>query len=163
MAQAQKISTCLWFDTAAQDAAEFYVSLFDDSRIVKTNHYGRNAPMPEGTVLTVEFDLAGTRFMALNGGPHFKLSEAASIVVRCDTQAELDRLWDVLTADGGQASKCGWLKDRYGLSWQIVPIELAEMLQDDDRATTDRVMSALMKMEKLDVEVLKAAHRGDAT
>ena len=156
----QKVSTCLWFNKEAEDAAKFYVSLFDNSRITAVSRYGRDMPMPEGTVLTVLFELAGTEFMALNGGPHFTFSEASSIVVQCDTQAEIDRLWDALLAGGGREQQCGWLKDRYGLPWQIVPARLRDMMQDKDRARTDRVMAAVMTMVKLDIAKLEAAYKG---
>ncbi len=124
MSAAQKVSTCLWFDREAEDAARFYVSLLPWSRITTVSRYGKGAPMPEGTALMVVFELAGTEYMAINGGPMFTHSEAASIVVKCDTQAEIDALWSALTADGGKAQQCFWLKDRYGLSWQIVPARL---------------------------------------
>jgi predicted 3-demethylubiquinone-9 3-methyltransferase (glyoxalase superfamily) len=156
----QKVSTCLWFDTEAEEAAKFYVSLFDNSRITAVSRYGKGMPMPEGTVLTVVFELAGTEYMALNGGPLFKFSEASSMVVQCDTQAEIDRLWEALIAGGGHAQQCGWLKDRYGLPWQIVPARLREMMQDPDRARFDRLMAAIMGMVKLDIAKLEAAYRG---
>jgi predicted 3-demethylubiquinone-9 3-methyltransferase (glyoxalase superfamily) len=156
----QKVSTCLWFDTEAEEAAKFYVSLFDNSRITAVSRYGKGMPMPEGTVLTVVFELAGTEYMALNGGPLFKFSEASSMVVQCDTQAEIDRLWEALIAGGGHAQQCGWLKDRYGLPWQIVPARLREMMQDPDRARFGRLMAAIMGMVKLDIAKLEAAYRG---
>ena len=160
MAYKQKVSTCLWFDTEAEDAAKLYVSLFDKSRITAVSRYGKSMPMPEGTVLTVVFELAGTEFMALNGGPHFKFTEASSMVVLCDTQAEIDRLWGALLAGGGREQQCGWLKDRYGLPWQIVPAKLRDMMKDPDRARTDRVMAALLSMVKLDIAKLEAAYKG---
>lgn len=156
----QKVSTCLWFDTEAEEAAKFYVSLLDNSRILGVSHYGKGSPMPEGTVLTIDFELAGTRFMGLNGGPIFKHSEAASIVIACETQAEIDRLWDALIADGGKPSQCGWLKDRYGLSWQIVPAKLSEMITKGDQESSSRMMASLMKMVKLDIAQLEAAYSG---
>ncbi len=161
MAKVQKVSTCLWFDTQAETAARFYVSLFTDSRITGTMRYGKGAPMPEGSVLTVQFELAGTQFTALNGGPVFKFSEASSIVVRCDDQAEIDRMWTALTADGGQAGRCGWLKDRYGLSWQIIPAKLGDWLGGEAVASA-RVMAALMTMDKLNATRLQAAYTGAA-
>jgi predicted 3-demethylubiquinone-9 3-methyltransferase (glyoxalase superfamily) len=161
MANAQKISTCLWFSTEAETAAQFYVSLFDNSRITGLSHYGKGAGMPEGTVLTVTFELAGTEFMALNGGPLFSFTEAASIVVKCDSQAEIDRLWNALTADGGKPVQCGWLKDRYGLSWQIVPSRIAEMMQNPDRVKIDRAFAAIMTMVKIDIAKLEAAYEGE--
>ncbi len=160
MAHAQKVSTCLWFDTEAEEAAKFYVSLFPGSRVTAVTRYGKDMPMPEGTVLTVVFDLAGTEFMALNGGPLFKFSEASSMVVQCDSQAEIDRLWSALLAGGGREQQCGWLKDRYGLPWQIVPARLRDMMQDPDPTKTDRVMAAVHKMVKLDVGKLDAAYNG---
>ncbi len=161
MAQTQKVSTCLWFDTEAEDAVNFYVSIFEDSHVVRMSRYGKDQRMPAGTVLTVEFDLAGTRFMALNGGPLFKFTEASSMVVKCDTQAEIDRVWEALLADGGCEVQCGWLKDKYGLSWQIVPVELGDMMQDPDGEKTARVMAALLQMVKLDVAKLTAAFKGE--
>jgi len=160
MAYKQKVSTCLWFNTEAEDAAKFYVSLFDKSRITTVSRYGKDLPMPEGTVLTVVFELAGTEFMALNGGPQFKFTEASSMVVLCDTQAEIDRLWGALLAGGGREHQCGWLKDRYGLPWQIVPARLRDMMKDADQARADRVMAAVMKMVKLDIAKLEAAYKG---
>jgi predicted 3-demethylubiquinone-9 3-methyltransferase (glyoxalase superfamily) len=160
MASAQKVSTCLWYDTEAEEAARFYTSLIEGSRITAVSRYGKGAPMPEGTVLTVNFELAGTAFMALNGGPYFKFTEASSMVVNCDSQAEIDRLWSALLADGGKEQQCGWLKDRYGLCWQIVPAKLLAMMQDPDREKSGRVMAALLKMVKLDLPALEAAYRG---
>lgn len=160
MAQAQKVSTCFWFDKQAEEAASFYVSLLPNSRITSVSRYGKGAPMPEGTALMVTFELSGTGFMALNGGPHFQLSEAASLVVQCDDQAEIDRLWDALLPDGGKEQQCGWLKDRYGLSWQIVPARLRAMMNEGDAERTARVMGALMQMVKLDLPALEAAYRG---
>jgi predicted 3-demethylubiquinone-9 3-methyltransferase (glyoxalase superfamily) len=156
----QKVSTCLWFNTEADEAAKFYVSLFDNSRITALSRYGKGTPMPEGTVLTVVFELAGTEFMALNGGPHFKFTEASSMVVQCDTQAEIDRLWSALLAGGGREQQCGWLKDRYGLPWQIVPARLRDMMKDADQARSDRLMAAIMTMVKLDIAKLEAAYKG---
>ena len=160
MARTQKISTCLWFDKEAEEAAKFYVSLFENSRILRASRYGKGGRMPEGTVLTVGFELAGTEFMALNGGPIFPFTEASSMVVKCETQAEIDRLWSALTSDGGKEVQCGWLKDRYGLSWQIVPAQIAEWMTDADPAKGERVMAALMKMVKLDTAVLEKAFEG---
>jgi len=161
MASAQKISTCLWFNTEAEEAAKFYVSLFENSRVTGLSRYGKGARMPEGTVLVVNFELAGTKFMALNGGPLFPFTEASSLVARCDSQAEIDRLWKALTADGGKEVQCGWLKDRYGLSWQIVPSRIHDMMQEADQAKTDRVMAAILTMVKIDLAKLEAAYRGD--
>jgi predicted 3-demethylubiquinone-9 3-methyltransferase (glyoxalase superfamily) len=156
----QKIVTSLWFDADAEEAASFYVSLFPDSRILNVSRYGPDSPMPEGTVLTVDFELAGVHFNALNGGPTFKFTEATSLLVNCVDQAEVDRLWDALTADGGEPSQCGWLKDRYGLSWQIVPITLGELMSDPDPARAGRVMQAMLKMTKLEVADLQRAYDG---
>jgi predicted 3-demethylubiquinone-9 3-methyltransferase (glyoxalase superfamily) len=160
MAQAQKVSTCLWFNTEAETAAQFYVSLFENSRITGLSRYGKGARMPEGTVLVVNFLLAGTAFMAINGGPLFPFTEASSMVVQCDSQSEIDRLWNALTADGGKAVQCGWLKDRYGLSWQIVSSRIRDMMQDPDQAKTDRVMAAIMTMVKIDIAKLESAYNG---
>jgi predicted 3-demethylubiquinone-9 3-methyltransferase (glyoxalase superfamily) len=159
MAQVQKVSTCFWFDRQAEAAAEFYVSLLPNSRITSVSRYGKDAPMPEGTALMVTFELGGTGFMALNGGPHLQLSEAASLVVQCDDQAEIDRLWDALLVDGGKEQQCGWLKDRYGMSWQIVPAKLGTLMQGDPERSR-RVMSTLLQMVKLDLPALEAAYNG---
>jgi len=158
MASAQKISTCFWFDTQAEEAAQFYVSLFPNSRVTGISRYGKGAPMPEGMALVVHFELAGTEFMMINGGPHFKLTEACSLMVHCESQAEIDRLWSALLADGGTEQQCGWLKDRCGLSWQIVPSRLRAMMGDAER--TARVMGALMQMVKVDLATLEAAYQG---
>lgn len=160
MASAQKVSTCLWFDTQAEEAANYYVSLIPGSRVTAVSRYGKNARMPEGLALTVTFDLAGTEYMALNGGPIFQHSEAASIIVQCDDQLEIDRIWDALFADGGKEQRCGWIKDRYGLSWQIVPAKLRQLMTDGDKDKTARVMGALMQMVKLDLPRLEAAYEG---
>ena len=160
MTATPKVSTCHWFDTQAEEAAKLYISLFDDSGIVRVSRYGKGTPMPEGTAMMVEFKLAGTHFMALNGGPHYKLTEASSMVVSCASQAEIDRLWVALLEGGGKESRCGWLKDRYGLSWQIVPARLGELMQEGDPVKSSRVMGAMMKMVKLDIAALEAAHRG---
>jgi predicted 3-demethylubiquinone-9 3-methyltransferase (glyoxalase superfamily) len=159
MSLIQKVSTCFWFDKDGEDAAKFYVSLLPNSRITAVSRYGKGAPLPEGTALTVTFELAGTEFMALNGGPHFKLTEAASLVVQCDGQAEIDRLWSALLADGGKEQQCGWLKDRYGMSWQIVPARLRDMMQAGEPERMARVMAAVMKMVKLDLAPLEAAYK----
>jgi predicted 3-demethylubiquinone-9 3-methyltransferase (glyoxalase superfamily) len=160
MASPHKVSTCLWFDKDAEEAAKFYVALLPGSRITAISRYGKGAPMPEGTALTVNMELAGTEYMLLNAGPHFKLNEACSIVVKCDTQKEIDRLWDALLADGGSEQQCGWLKDRYGLSWQIVPEQLGAMMTTGDKAASARVMGEVMKMVKLDVALLESAFHG---
>lgn len=155
----QKITPNLWFAGNAEEAVNFYVSLFDKSRIKGISRYGKSGPMPEGTVLTVDFELAGQRFMAINAGPEFKFNEAVSFAVACDTQKEIDTFWEKLTADGGREQPCGWLKDRYGLSWQIIWSGIgAAMTGDAERA--DRVMAAILKMKKLDIKTLEAARDG---
>jgi predicted 3-demethylubiquinone-9 3-methyltransferase (glyoxalase superfamily) len=157
----QKITNCLWFDDKAEEAAQFYVSLFKNSKILNVTRYGKTVAesiaRPPGSVMTVTFQLDGQEFMALNGGPHFKFTEAISLMVNCDTQAEVDELWEKLSA-GGEKSQCGWLKDKYGLSWQIVPRVLSEMMQDKDPKKTERVMGAVMQMTKLDIAALKRAY-----
>jgi predicted 3-demethylubiquinone-9 3-methyltransferase (glyoxalase superfamily) len=153
----QKITPFLWFDTQAEEAAKFYCSAFKNSRIVETHRYGKGAPAPEGTVMTVAFELEGQRFVALNGGPIYKFTEAISLAVDCKDQAEVDALWSRLTADGGAPVQCGWLKDKYGLSWQIVPMRLMELLKTPDPAARARVFGAMMKMIKIDIAALEAA------
>lgn len=155
----QKLTTCFWFDRQAEEAAEFYTSLFDDGKITGVTRYGKDAPLPEGTALVVEFTIGGTKFSALNGGPHFKLSEAASIVVPCDTQEEIDRLWEKLVEGGGTHQQCGWLKDRYGMPWQIVPANFLEILRSASPAQAERVMAAVMKMVKIDIAEIEAAYK----
>jgi predicted 3-demethylubiquinone-9 3-methyltransferase (glyoxalase superfamily) len=147
----------LWFDRDAEEAAAFYVSLLPNSRIGAISRYGPGAPLPEGTALVVPLTLDGTPFALLNGGPHFRLTEAASIMVACDTQTEIDRLWDRLTADGGAPGRCGWLKDRYGVSWQIFPSILPALMTGPHKA---RVVAAFMPMTKLDIATIEAAARG---
>lgn len=161
----QKITPCLWFDSQAEEAAEFYCALFPDSAIRQISHYGEAGHelhgMPPGSVLTVAFDLAGQRFTALNGGPLFQFTEAISLQVNCDTQEELDHYWNKLAAGGDErAQQCGWLKDKYGLSWQIVPAALGEMMCDPDPRKSERVMVALHQMKKLDIPALKRAYEG---
>ena len=157
-----KITPCLWFDGNAEDAATFYVSLLPDSRIDKVMRSPADNPStPEGAVLTVEFTLAGQSFMGLNGGPQYPFTEAVSFSISCEDQAEVDRLWDALTADGGKPVQCGWLKDRYGLSWQIVPKALPKLLSGPDRDGARRAMQAMMEMVKLDVATLERAYRGE--
>jgi len=155
----QKITPCLWFDHQAEEAARFYVSLFKNSTIGAINHYGEGAPMPKGTVLTVRFQLDGQEYLALNGGPIFKFTEAVSFIVNCETQEEVDRMWDKLS-EGGQVQQCGWLKDKFGLSWQIVPTALGKMLSDPEPGRTARVMKALLQMKKLDLKKLEEAYAG---
>lgn len=157
-----KVFPCLWFDGNAEEAANFYVSLLPDSRVDEVVRSPADNPsMKEGGVLVVDFTLAGRKFSGLNGGPRFKFTEAVSFAVRCKDQAEVDRLWDVLTADGGQPVQCGWLKDRFGLSWQIVPEEMYEMLSSPDRDAARRAMEAMLKMVKLDLPALKRAFEGE--
>jgi predicted 3-demethylubiquinone-9 3-methyltransferase (glyoxalase superfamily) len=159
--ESQKIVPCLWFNDNGEEAANFYTSVFQNSKITKVSRYGKNAPLPEGTALTVAFELEGQSFLALNGGPIFKFTEAVSFVVNCETQKEIDEFWKKLS-DGGQEQQCGWLKDKYGLSWQVVPSKLAELLHAKDAEKAGRVMQALMKMHKLDLEVLEKAYNGEA-
>jgi predicted 3-demethylubiquinone-9 3-methyltransferase (glyoxalase superfamily) len=153
----QKISTCLWFDDNAEEAANFYVSIFKNSKITKIVRYSEAGPGKPGSVMTVLFELDGHEFTALNGGPMFRFNEAVSLYVNCETQAEIDTLWEKLTSDGGKESQCGWLKDKYGLSWQIVPAALQRMFGDNDPAKAKRVMKALLQMKKLDIAALEAA------
>lgn len=155
----QKIKTFLWYDQDAEEAANFYYSLFKDSKVISVTRYPEGSPAPAGTVMTVEFELAGIRFVALNGGPHFKLTEAVSLTVDCEDQAEIDFLWEKLT-QGGLPSQCGWLKDRWGLSWQIIPRVLLELLSDKDGAKSKRVMGAMLTMTKIDVATLQRAAQG---
>ena len=147
----QKITPCLWFDTNAEEAVNFYLSVFTDSKITGIARYGDGAPMPAGTVLTISFTIKGSEFVALNGGPQFKFTEAISLVVNCDTQEEIDNYWEKLTA-GGSEQMCGWLKDKYGLSWQIVPSVLNNLMHDKDQKRSQRVMTELLKMAKLDIK-----------
>jgi predicted 3-demethylubiquinone-9 3-methyltransferase (glyoxalase superfamily) len=154
----QKITPCLWFDSQAEEAANFYVSVFKTGKIGAISHYGESAPAKKGEVLTVEFELAGQRYLGLNGGPQFKFTEAVSLTVDCADQAEVDYFWDRLIEGGGSHGPCGWLKDRYGLSWQVVPTKLMELITDP--ATGDRVMAAVMQMGKLDIAKLEAAAKG---
>ncbi|SEQ37777.1 VOC family protein [Streptomyces radiopugnans] len=154
--QKQKIATCLWFDGRAEEAARYYTSLFPDSRITDVQYYGEAGPGEPGSVMTVTFELAGREFIGLNGGPEFTFSEAISLSVDCADQAEVDELWARLT-DGGEESVCGWLKDRYGLSWQIVPRELTELLSHPDQAVSQQVMKAMLGMKKIDVQELREA------
>lgn len=156
----QKITPFLWFDTQAEPAASFYTSLFPDGRIVRITRYGEAGPGAAGQVMTVEFELAGQRFIALNGGPLFEFNEAVSFSIECESQEEVDRLWEQLTAEGGTPGQCGWLKDRFGLSWQVNPRVLGEMLAAPDRAAARRAMEAMLGMTKIDIAALKAAFAG---
>jgi predicted 3-demethylubiquinone-9 3-methyltransferase (glyoxalase superfamily) len=157
----QKITPCLWFDNQAEEAVNFYASIFKNSKVGKVARYGeegaRVSGRPKGTVMTVTFELDGQEYMALNGGPHFKFTEAISLVVNCKTQEEVDELWEKLSA-GGEKGVCGWLKDKYGLSWQIGPTVLGEMMQDKDPEKTNRVMKAILQMGKLDIARLRQAY-----
>lgn len=153
----QKITPCLWFDHQAEEAVNFYLSIFPEGRIVKTSRYGEAGPGPVGSVMTVEFELLGQRFTALNGGPHFQFNEAISLTVNCETQEEVDRYWEQLSA-GGQQVQCGWLKDKYGLSWQIVPTVFGELVSSSDSAKSQRVMQAMLQMKKLDIAALEEAY-----
>ena len=151
-----QITPCLWFDTEGEDAASFYTSVFPDSKVVDVAHYGEAGPRPAGTVMAVSFELNGQKFVALNGGPEFKFSEAISFQVACDDQDEVDAFWGKLS-DGGEEGQCGWLKDKFGLSWQIFPKALPELLGDPDREKSQRVMAAMLKMKKIDLDALERA------
>jgi predicted 3-demethylubiquinone-9 3-methyltransferase (glyoxalase superfamily) len=155
----QKITPFLWFDKEAEDAANFYVSVFDNSKIVSVSRYGEAGPGQKGTAMTVTFELEGRPFIALNGGPHYKLTPAISLYVNCETQGELDALWDKLCGSG-KPLRCGWLTDKYGLSWQIIPSVLGELLQSPDREKANRAMKAMLAMDKLDVRALQDAFDG---
>ena len=155
----QKITPFLWFDNQAEEAMNFYVSVFANSRVVHVSRYGDAGPGPKGSVMSVTFELEGQRFMALNGGPQFSFTPAISLFVSCETQEEVDRLWAALV-DGGEEQPCGWLKDRYGVSWQIIPNALGELLGDPDPVKSQRVMQAMLQMKKIDVAGLKQAHAG---
>jgi predicted 3-demethylubiquinone-9 3-methyltransferase (glyoxalase superfamily) len=152
----QKLTPCLWFDTEGEEAAKFYTSVFPNSKIVEVTRYGAAGPRPEGTVMTVSFDLDGQEFIALNGGPDFTFNEAISFQVSCETQEEVDAFWSTLS-DGGEEGPCGWLKDRFGVSWQIVPTVLPELLADPDRAQSQRVMQAMLNMKKIEIGALERA------
>src|SRR4029077_18518264 len=156
----QKITPFLWFDKNAEDAAKFYTSVFKNSKIGKIARYGDGGPGPKGSVMTIEFELNGLQFTALNAGPQFKFNESISFVVYCDTQKEIDEYWTKLTAGGGQEVECGWLKDKFGLSWQIVPSAIPKMLADADPVKANRVMQAVLQMKKLDLAKLEKAYKG---
>lgn len=155
-----QITPFLWFDTQAEDAANFYVALFPNSKITHVARYGEGGPGPAGGVMTIGFELDGKPYTGLNGGPHFTFTEAVSFVVHCADQAEVDHYWNGLTADGGQESQCGWLKDRYGLSWQIVPLEFLDLMSSPDKTAVGRMFGAMMQMAKLDMPRLRAAFKG---
>ena len=156
----QKIVPFLWFDTQAEEAAELYVALFRNSKIGQVARYGDAGPGLKGRVMTIAFELDGVRFTALNGGPMYKFTEAVSMQVEREDQAEIDRLWDALTANGGQPGQCGWLKDRFGLSWQIVPANMGRLVGGDDPARSQRAMQAMLQMTKLDIAALESARAG---
>jgi predicted 3-demethylubiquinone-9 3-methyltransferase (glyoxalase superfamily) len=158
----QKIMTYLWFDSQAEEAATFYTSIFNNSKILNVARYPEGAPgsMPAGSAMTVEFQLEGQQFIALNGGPQFKFTEAISLLVNCDTQEEVNRLWRTLTDNGGEEQPCGWLKDRFGLSWQIIPTELSTLLSDPDPAKAQRAMQAMLQMKKIELQALRDAANG---
>jgi len=158
----QKISAFLWFDSQAEEAAKFYVGIFKNSKLGRITRYddevAEKIGRPAGSVMTVEFQLEGVEFVALNGGPQFKFTEAISFSVNCETQDEIDYFWEKLSADGGSTGPCGWLKDKFGLSWQVSPVVLGDMLADPDPAVAGRVMKAMMEMEKIDIAALKKAY-----
>ncbi len=153
----QAFTTCLWFDSEAEQAAKFYTSIFKDSKTGHIAHYGKNMPGKEGSVVTVELELNGQKFLLLNGGPHFKLTPAISLMVNCETQEEIDHYWEILL-EGGAPQQCGWLTDKFGLSWQIVPVAIADMWRNGTPVQTQKMMEALMKMIKLDIKTLKQAY-----
>jgi predicted 3-demethylubiquinone-9 3-methyltransferase (glyoxalase superfamily) len=157
----QKITPFLWFDDQAEEAVKFYTSVFKNSKVGRILRYGEEAAKasgrPAGSVLTIEFEIEGQKFVALNGGPQFKFNESVSFVVNCDTQEEVDYYWGKLTSDGGEESACGWLKDKFGLSWQVTPTVLIDMLHDKDSEKAERVMKTMLQMQKIDIEKLKEA------
>lgn len=159
-----QISHCLWFDNQAEDAANLYTSIFKDGKIHKITRYGKEGfeihGRPDGSVMTAEFEIAGQHYTALNGGPLFKFNEAFSIMVNCETQEEIDYYWKKLTENGGEPGPCGWLKDKFGVSWQIAPIVLGKMLSDPDKKKSERVTKAFLKMKKFDIAALEKAYRG---
>jgi len=157
----QKITPFLWFDNQAEEAMNFYTSIFTDSKVGKVSRYGKSFPDKEGQVMTATFELFGQEFMALNGGPLFSFTEAVSFFVHCEDQHEVDYYWDRLTADGGKESRCGWLKDKFGLSWQIIPNALTEMLSDKDPQKAGRVMHSMLTMSKIDINTLRQVREGN--
>jgi predicted 3-demethylubiquinone-9 3-methyltransferase (glyoxalase superfamily) len=161
----QKITSNLWFDRQAEEAAKYYTSIFKNSRILKTTHYGKEGyeihKMPEGTAMTVDFELEGQKFVALNGGPVFTFNEAISFIINCNDQQEIDYYWEKLTQGSDpRTQQCGWLKDKFGVSWQVVPIQLVQMMDDRDRERADRVMKVMLQMKKLDLHALQEAYEG---
>lgn len=155
----QKITPFLWFNGKAEEAMDFYVSIFKNSKVVSVRRYGEAGPGPKGTVMTTTFQLDGQEFFALNGGPHFSFTPAISFFVNCETQQEVDELWEKLS-EGGRKDRCGWLQDKYGLSWQIIPSALGRMLQDKDPAKSARIMKAMLQMDKIDIKALEQAYQG---
>jgi predicted 3-demethylubiquinone-9 3-methyltransferase (glyoxalase superfamily) len=162
----QKVTPFLWFKDNAEDAVKFYTSIFKNSKIGRILRYSEEVAkvsqsgQPAGSVLTIEFEIEGQKFVALNGGPEFQFNESISFVVNCETQKEVDYFWEKLTADGGEESQCGWLRDKFGVSWQVTPTALIDMLHDKDTKKSERVMKAMLQMQKIDIEKLKAAYRG---
>jgi predicted 3-demethylubiquinone-9 3-methyltransferase (glyoxalase superfamily) len=154
----QKITPFLWFNDNAEEAVNFYTATFPNSKIVSTSRYGDAGPGPKGSVMTMEFEINGQRFIALNGGPQFKFNESISFVVKCESQDEIDRTWDKLISHGGQPVQCGWLKDRFGLSWQVVPTVLSQLMTDPDPERSKRVMGAMLKMVKIEIRGLEDAY-----
>jgi predicted 3-demethylubiquinone-9 3-methyltransferase (glyoxalase superfamily) len=154
----QKITPFLWFNNNAEEAIEFYTSVFKNSKLINVARYGDAGPGPKGSVMTATFNIEGQEFIFLNGGPHFKFTEAVSFWIRCESQQEIDEYWEKLTADGGQPSQCGWLKDKFGLSWQVVPTLLTELLRDKNGAKAKKVMEAMLKMTKIDIQQLQDAY-----
>lgn len=157
----QKITPCLWFEGNAEEAMDFYFSIFENGKILEKSYWGKGGMGPEGSLLTARFEIAGQEYLALNGGPEFKFNEAISLIIDCGSQAEIDELTEKLTANGGEIGPCGWVKDRFGLSWQIVPSVLSQMMQDKDQTKVDRLLGALLQMHKLDIGKLEAAYRGE--
>ena len=155
----QRITPFLWFDDKAEEAVNFYTSVFRNSKVVGVTRYGEAGPGPKGSVMSATFQLEGQEFMALNGGPHFQFTPAISLFVKCETQKEVDELWAKLSK-GGEIQQCGWLKDKYGLSWQIIPNALGELLQDKDAKKSQRVMQAMLRMKKIDIKALQDAYNG---
>ena len=155
----QKITTFLTFNDQAEEAVKLYTSLFKNSKITSITHYGEGAPVPKGTVMSITFQLDGQEFMALNGGPYFSFAQGISLFVNCETQQEVDELWEKLS-EGGEKGQCGWLKDKFGVSWQIIPSALGRMLQDKEPEKSQRVMQAMLQMTKIDVEALEQAYAG---
>lgn len=154
----KKITPCLWFNGKVEEAINFYTSLFKNSKISDISYYGEGMPMPAGSILVVTFEIEGQEIMIINGGPDFKLTEAASLYINCETQEEIDFYWGKLTADGGEEGPCGWLKDKFGLPWQVAPSALQKMIKSDDKKKVGNVMTALMQMKKLDITALQQAY-----